>query len=153
MPTKKTELPMEEGMELGSQMSDTPIPQTETEIRQDTGSLPEEAPVLPEEPPISQTDSGSGLESENSEEDDAEESNLTRSPQTGSESEENALEKGPRTRRTRKASTPKTESGTEAENTAASENDGVEPAPPPPAVDVLLPDRVSLCWQLMSAWV
>ena len=32
MPTKKTELPVEEGMELGSQMSDTPIPQTETEI-------------------------------------------------------------------------------------------------------------------------
>lgn len=59
MPTKKTELPVEEGMELGSQMSDTPIPQIETEIRQDVGPLPEETPVLPDESPNSQTDSES----------------------------------------------------------------------------------------------
>lgn len=129
MPTKKTELPVEEGMELGSQMSDTPIPQTETEIRQDVGSLPEETPVLPDESPNSQTDSESGPESENSEEDGAEESNLTLSPQTDSESEENALEKGPKARRTRRASTKKSESGTENETTAVPEDDGVEPAP------------------------
>lgn len=131
MPTKKTELPVEEGMELGSQMSDTPIPQIETEIRQDVGPLPEETPVLPDESPNSQTDSESGPESENSEEDGAEESNLTLSPQTDSESEENALEKGPKARRTRRASTKKSESGTENETTAVPEDDGVEPAPSP----------------------
>ena len=104
MPTKKTELPVEEGMELGSQMSDTPIPQIETEIRQDVGPLPEETPVLPDESPNSQTDS---------------------------ESEENALEKGPKARRTRRVSTKKSESGTENETTAVPEDDGVEPAPSP----------------------
>ena len=142
---------MEEGMELGSQMSDTPIPQIETEIRQDVGPFPEETPVLPDESPNSQTDSESGPESENSEEDGAEESNLTLSPQTDSESEENALEKGPKARRTRRASTKKSESGTENETTTVPEDDGVEPAPSPRR-DVLLSDRFSPWWQLMNAW-
>ena len=86
---------------------------------------------MPDESPNSQTDSESGPESENSEEDGAEESNLTLSPQTDSESEENALEKGPKARRTRRVSTKKSESGTENETTAVPEDDGVEPAPSP----------------------
>lgn len=151
MPTKKTELPVEEGMELGSQMSDTPIPQTETEIRQDVGSLPEETPVLPDESPNSQTDSESGPESENSEEDGAEESNLTLSPQTDSESEENALEKGPKARRTRRAST-KNLSLVQRMKLQQFRRMTASSRLLPPAADVLLSDRYSPWWQLMNAW-
>ena len=131
MATKKTETPMEEGMGLDRQMSDASIPQTETEIRQDEVSRPEETPVLPDETPNSQTDLESGPEPGNAKEDGAEESNLELSPQTDSESEENALEKGKRTRRTRRSGAQKSESGTESENTADPEKDGVEPAASP----------------------
>lgn len=124
MPTKT----MEEGMEMDQQVPDTSISQTETEILPDEVSLPEEMPVPPDGSQNLQTDLESGPESENSDEDGAEESNLTLSPQTDSESEENALKKGTKARRTRKASAKKSESGTENENTEAPENEGVEPA-------------------------
>ena len=130
MATKKTELPMEEGMEL-EKTTDTSTPQTETEIPPDEVSQPEETPVLPDESPIPQTDLENGPESENSEPPAAEESSLTLSPQTGSESEENTSEKGTRARRTRRAGTKKSESDTEDETAAGPAADGVEPASSP----------------------
>lgn len=135
MATKKTEIPMEEGMALDQQVPDAPIPQTETEPMPDMVSQPEEAPILPDESPDSQTDLESGPESENSEpsaaEDGAEESNLSRSLQTDSQPEGNTSGAGTRARRTRRSGTKKSESGTEAENTAEPSSDGVEPAPSP----------------------
>lgn len=135
MATKKTEIPMEEGMALDQQVPDAPIPQTETEPLPDMVSRPEEAPILPDESPDSQTDLESGPESENSEpsaaEDGAEESNLSRSLQTDSDPEGNTSGAGTRARRTRRSGTKKSESGTEAENTAEPASDGVEPAPSP----------------------
>lgn len=129
MATKKTELPMEEGMEL-EKTTDTSTPQTETEIPPDEVSQPEETPVLPDESPIPQTDLENGPESENSEPPAAEESSLTLSPQTGSESEENTSEKA-RGPAEPEGPAQKSESDTEDETAAGPAADGVEPASSP----------------------